>query len=157
MEQEGYNARTLAEKIGMSYNSVWKVLSGKRPIGSAFRCSFGDAFGMDFAVSFFGPLPRQTKQGATPEFDYPIHHRAHQVVSKAIRDGILLPAASYKCHGCSEQAGDYHHESYAPEDHLCVIPLCKKCHNRHHTGRTRLTFGVVPTAVGVIRIAIASQ
>ncbi len=85
---------------------------------------------------------------------------AYAAVRKARIAGELLPPSAYPCHVCHEPARDYHHASYRRDDVLCVVPLCRTCHRRLRPLRIpgtqiRPDFGVVPTAVGLIRIAIA--
>jgi transcriptional regulator with XRE-family HTH domain len=87
---------------------------------------------------------------------YPEKYAARLAVANAINHGKLHPASFYKCHGCDQQAQQWHHESYLPEDRLCVVPLCRSCHSSHHSGRKPLSFGVVPTQVGLIRLAISN-
>lgn len=81
--------------------------------------------------------------------------KAQRQVNLAVKAGRLLPIKSRKCHGCDKQAHFYHHQSYRPENSLCVVPLCASCHRLIHTERKVLNFGVVPTHVGLVRIAIA--
>jgi len=69
----------------------------------------------------------------------------------------LKPASAYLCQNCHKPASGYHHPSYRPDDRLCVVALCTKCHIRHHKSGLRLPpLGTAPTAVGIIRISIAS-
>lgn len=82
---------------------------------------------------------------------------ANIAISRAIKRGHLAPAKTHKCHGCNEQAKDYHHCSYREDDYLCVMPLCRKCHQQVHQSGREIEGGVVPTAVGLVRIAIASS
>ncbi len=85
---------------------------------------------------------------------------AYAAVRKALKTGELLRPSAYPCHVCHQPACDYHHASYRADDVLCVVPLCRKCH-RHlrpfSVSGTQITpdFGVVPTSVGLVRIAIA--
>lgn len=81
---------------------------------------------------------------------------ANSAISRAVHRGNMLPAKAYKCAGCNEKAKDFHHASYHKEDWLCVVPLCRSCHQFVHQSDRQITFGVVPTAVGLIRIAIAN-
>lgn len=69
---------------------------------------------------------------------------------------LLKPASAYPCVVCYAQAEDYHHPSYRPDDRYCVIPLCTKCHYHVHRSNLQLPrLGIVPTSVGLVRIAIA--
>lgn len=102
-------------------------------------------------------LPYQRAIKRTRE-DYVAQAKAGNAVSAAIHRGDMLSASAYLCVVCQKQAEDYHHPSYREEDRLCVIPLCTKCHIRHHRSGLQLPpLGVVPTSVGLIRIAIATS
>lgn len=59
----------------------------------------------------------------------PGNRSAHTAVSNAIRDGRLLRQS---CAICQNPVTEGHHTSYAPENWLNVIWLCKK----HHTEET---------------------
>ena len=56
--------------------------------------------------------------------------RARHAVSIAVRSGKIPKASDLLCETCSEPAVHYHHNSYAPENHLDVVPLCMTCHKR---------------------------
>lgn len=62
--------------------------------------------------------------------------RAHWEVSKAVSAGKLKDPKTLCCANCGGAAVEYHHESYAPEHWLDVIPLCHSCHMTIHS-RTR--------------------
>lgn len=154
MERNGYDhdGARLSEAMNYRANIVGGTLLGKRPIGVSFKWRFSRRIGESaslevFGISFSGYL---TEKEATPS-----QYAAHQAVARARARGELLPASSYPCHGCNKPADRHHHQSYHPNDHLCVVPLCHSCHGKVHWGRLDVTFGVVPTAVGLIRIAIA--
>ncbi len=66
------------------------------------------------------------------EANHPGHWRAKNAVSHAIRAGKLPRADSLLCMNCFEQAKDYHHPNYKPENWLKVFPVCKKCHRKLH-------------------------
>jgi hypothetical protein len=83
-------------------------------------------------------------------------YAANRAVATEKRHGRMLPATAYKCHGCDRQAMDYHHTSYDPESRLAVVPLCRSCHQLAHGRGLDIDFGVVPTRVGLVRIAIAT-
>jgi hypothetical protein len=57
---------------------------------------------------------------------------AHKAIHEATQKGILPKARSLTCEQCDQQAEEYHHYSYAEEDWLSVIALCRICHNRLH-------------------------
>jgi hypothetical protein len=65
----------------------------------------------------------------------PIKQRSHYAVSNAIKKGNLPPPQTQMCSAkCGSPAIEYHHYAgYTPENHLKVIPLCKKCHQILHT------------------------
>lgn len=91
------------------------------------------------------------------KFEQPEQYAAVKAVYDEVYRGRMLPPKAHKCHGCNRQAIDHHHASYKEQDRLCVVPLCRSCHTRIHRGTLVLTFGIVPTAVGLIRIAIAGM
>lgn len=83
--------------------------------------------------------------------------RAGSAVQQQKVRGLMKPATAYPCVNCQKPAVDYHHASYRPDDRLCVVPLCGSCHMRVHKSGLQLpALGVVPTQVGVVRIAIAT-
>ncbi len=57
---------------------------------------------------------------------------AKNAVNNAIKEGRLLPVKTQLCADCGKQAQNYHHESYAPEHQLDVVPLCRSCHKQRH-------------------------
>lgn len=159
MERNCISEEALRQGLRTS-RSIAKILTGERPIYDAFRWYFGRGFGHEALLEVFDIDKCNDDEcfqpGRNQRLWRPEVYAAHIAVQAAIKNGQLLPARKFKCHGCDAQATEYHHESYLPEDNLCVVPLDRKCHRRHHTGRKRLTFGVVPTHVGLIRIAIAT-
>ena len=69
---------------------------------------------------------------------YPEKRKAHQSLSYAVKTGRLPSASSQKCVVCkTAQAQEYHHHNGYAEDHwLDVIPVCSKCHKvveKNHT------------------------
>jgi formylmethanofuran dehydrogenase subunit E len=54
--------------------------------------------------------------------------RAKSAVQRAIKKGLMPRVSELTCDNCGEPAVEYHHESYAKEHQLNVIPLCKQCH-----------------------------
>ena len=59
-------------------------------------------------------------------------------VAKAVADGVLPRVGTHTCQHCKEvPAQHYHHESYAREDWLNVVPLCASCHRQHHVEKRR--------------------
>jgi hypothetical protein len=85
---------------------------------------------------------------------YP-EYAANRAIATEKRHGRMLHATAYKCHACNKQARLYHHTSYLPGDRLAVVPLCDSCHRKANGRGLNVTYGVVPTHVGLIRIAIA--
>lgn len=148
MAKHGYDAESLQKALGARF-SLHYLLNGTSRFGleihNSLRSQFFDTFGFDAYAEVFD----------TGFLAYQPQYAAQTAVQAAKLRGDILPASAHKCYGCDNQADDYHHESYAKEDRLCVVPLCHKCHRNHHSGRKPLTFGVVPTAVGLIRIAIS--
>lgn len=54
---------------------------------------------------------------------------ARHAIRQAKKSGKIPPASTLPCAKCGKQANGYHHhQGYAPENHLNVIPLCKPCH-----------------------------
>ena len=156
MQKTGFDTKTLAEATGVGYNALYKMISDRRHISDNFKYRFGNAFGFDLAFSIFDDTLKKKEPHPLAEQNvYPAQYAAHRAVGKAQRDGELQPANKYKCLGCDEQAEHWHHPSYHPDDHLSVVPLCRACHGKAHSDKDEIPFGVVPTAVGVVRIAIA--
>lgn len=58
---------------------------------------------------------------------YPAKHRAHQLVSNAIRAGNLVPEP---CQGCGDSKTHAHHDDYLKP--LNVRWLCPGCHRAWH-------------------------
>lgn len=54
MERNGYSNRTLAEALGFSYDLLYKVTSGERPVSEGLRWRFAQRFGWEEAVALFG-------------------------------------------------------------------------------------------------------
>lgn len=84
--------------------------------------------------------------------------RAGSAVRTAIKQGKLPKVTTLYCVRCLQPAKHYHHQSYLESDRLCVVPVCRACHqgmNRNRLdGNTGL--GVVATRCGLVRIAISS-
>lgn len=153
MAANGYDSEDLATRLGYSTNWVANIINGRRPIGLGLQGRFVAAFGQAEYENIFGVM-RHVGQAMNR---LPEQTVAQMAVNDAVNNGALPHQSSLKCHGCNKQARDYHHASYHPNDRLCVVPLCRSCHRRVHFGSLNLTFGVVPTSVGLIRIAIAYQ
>lgn len=49
-------------------------------------------------------------------------------ICKEVREGRLIPAKSYRCADCGEQARDYDHRDYRKP--LTVEPVCRSCNIR---------------------------
>lgn len=77
------------------------------------------------------------KHNATYPRNHPERRNAVNYVNRAVARGDLLPANSQKCVHCGEKAEEYHHPSYAKEDWLVVVALCRSCHRQHHTRLSR--------------------
>lgn len=63
---------------------------------------------------------------------HPERVKARSAVSSAIVAGTLPKAESILCTDCGQPASEYHHDSYAQEHWLDVVPLCKACHVKRH-------------------------
>jgi hypothetical protein len=153
IEQNGYDGDSLSRALGYAVNMAEAILTEKHQLGISFIWRFNRTFGREltqqlFDTSFTGQY--FVERDITPD-----QYAAHAAVSAARRNKLLPAATAHVCHGCNKQANQYHHQSYHPDDHLCVVPLCHSCHTKTHRGSLSLTFGVVPTAVGLIRIAVA--
>lgn len=61
---------------------------------------------------------------------------AQRQLNAAIHSGKIDPATQFRCSNseCPNMAIDYHHWSYADEHIFSVIPLCRGCHTRLHSG-----------------------
>lgn len=158
MERNGHDDQSFAQVMSKPFGrlgATLNVLNGKKPITQAFRFRFLLHFGRLSLLEVFGIDSTNFGEGLADRDWYPEKYAAHKAVAKAIGRGELLPAKEYKCHACSKQARQHHHQSYHPNDHLCVVPLCQSCHAKANHGTLDVTFGVVATRAGVIRIAIA--
>ena len=59
--------------------------------------------------------------------------QARFAVGNAVQSGKLRKPTEYTCSKCPDRAQEYHHDSYAPDHWLDVIPVCRSCHiNIHH-------------------------
>ena len=53
---------------------------------------------------------------------------AHNIVGRAIKQGVLKPANQHICVDCSKPAFCYDHRDYNKP--LDVVPVCRKCNHR---------------------------
>lgn len=89
--------------------------------------------------------------------EYKDIERAGNAVNREKKHGRMLPATAYPCVICMNSAREYHHASYLESDWLCVIPMCRTCHHRHHrSGLALPPLGVIALKLGLVRIAISS-
>lgn len=58
---------------------------------------------------------------------------AKNAVAIAVEHGAPR-ASSYGCSYCGATAQDWHHWSYEEQNWLSVIPACRRCHSRVHSG-----------------------
>jgi hypothetical protein len=149
MLEKGITAAEMAATFRTRGNWVKSYLYGRPPgqlrkIDGGLMRFFAMAYGPEEYERVFGKLDDATCRVWAP-----------YAVKNAVTRGFLPSLKTQQCYGCYAAAQAYHHESYHPFDWLCVVPLCDTCHMRHHKGVKRLTFGIVPTSVGLIRIAIA--
>lgn len=153
MAEKGITTAEMSATFRVRGDWVRSALNGRPPIlwrphgeiNGGLKRSFAMAYGPEEYERVFGELDDDTCRTWAP---YAVAH--------AVRRGFLPHLKTQQCCGCFAAAQAYHHQSYHPFDWLCVVPLCDKCHRNHHTGKRRLTFGIVPTSVGLVRIAIAS-
>ncbi len=144
MEANGHDAKSLQKALGMAFRI--KFLDGGWPINDGFRYRFADTFGDDTLLQITGvDVSDRVAQCA-----------AQQAVAAAMYKGTLPRAKEFICQSCGKQAHSYHHPSYRRDSRLCVVPLCAKCHQRHHKSNMPLPhLGIVARPIGIIRIAIA--
>jgi hypothetical protein len=64
--------------------------------------------------------------------NYALRMGAKRALQDAKYRGVIPLASSLQCLDCNAPASEYHHESYAEEDWLKVIPLCYTCHRARH-------------------------
>lgn len=53
MDENGYNSSALAQELGFSYNYIFKILAGLKPLGSGFKYKFLVRFGRKEADKVF--------------------------------------------------------------------------------------------------------
>ena len=156
MATNGHTSASLSQALGYKRDMIKQIIQGRKEISAKFIAVFIHALGEALGIEIFGAaasyLPNRL-----PRDVYMAHRAAHRALTNAIKDGRLAPARSFKCHACNKPASGFHHASYHADDNLCVVPLCRSCHVRHHRSGLAITFGVVPTLVGTVRIAIASH
>ena len=59
--------------------------------------------------------------------------RAHSVVARAVKKGILPRVSTQPCSECGNTSSHYHHHNgYLPEHALDVVPMCRECHKETH-------------------------
>lgn len=153
MERNGYDSNGLSRALG--YESDWlkNILNGNRPFRNGLMIRMAALFGEDEMASVFAD---SLARSPLYVFTEPKKVAAQMAVAGAVRTKELLPAASHICVNCLGQAKQYHHQSYLHSDWLNVVPLCGVCHSRFHTAGMPLpTLGIVPTRVGIVRIAIS--
>lgn len=146
MNKTGYDREQLERTLGMRF-SLKFVLGGANRIPNSLYCRFRDTFGETAFEEVFG----------SDRKDHFARHAAWLATLEAMSKGILPRAKECNCHHCSKPAQCHHHPSYHPDDRLCVVPLCFKCHMSHHkSGMELRPMGIVVTPIGILRIAIAT-
>lgn len=152
MGHTGIDSKSLSSAMLYTRDLVEPVLAESRLIRDGFAWRFAGAFGEEAHNKVFGEslAGRAARCGVDAWY-----HIAHLSVTSAIQCGLLPHAKTHKCAGCDTRANLFHHESYHPTNMLCVVPLCISCHMLHHNGSKRLPLGIVPTRVGLVRIAIS--
>lgn len=144
MELNGYSTLGLSAALGYKRDTI-KTFAGDNDMSFGFYSRFAYRFGIETFGEIFG------------RHGYGERLMAQIAVANAIGEGKLPPVKDFQCRGCFKQAQHYHHPSYRPSDYLNVVPLCAKCHYLAHRGKLDINFGgVVPTRVGLVRIAIAT-
>lgn len=137
MEKNGHTARSLRTAMGWRDHLEYRFRLShpiQRPVG--FMIRFLDTFGDEAFDEIFGADGKDSMAKYAAMLDVQI----------AVRKGILPKISTCSCHNCGKQANSYHHPSYHKDDRLFVIPLCDKCHQRHHKSGMELA---------PVRIAIA--
>lgn len=61
METNDITIKALAEQMGLSYDGVYVIVTGRRPMNGSFKWRFAQAFGWDTAQTLFN-LPSQPQQ-----------------------------------------------------------------------------------------------
>lgn len=156
MKENGHTTKALADATGIKYSLMSQMVADKRRISESFKWKFGKAFGYNLAIALFAPEGEKNEPHPLCErIAEPEKYAAHKAIAKARRNGTLLAASECECHVCHRPAQQWHHPSYDPDDHLCVVPLCRSCHRKIHKGVIAPIFGIVATPIGILRIAIA--
>jgi len=100
------------------------------------RCGRCEKFGSAALPLFSHPtevLICQRCRDHTYGRDEPAKERCRRAVTAALRAGTLVKPR--KCQGCGDATRlDGHHASYAIEDALAVVWLCRSCHKELHCG-----------------------
>lgn len=125
------------------FGTFCKILNGTMPISEQFTRHFAMSFGPEATLEVFGIRyePNDIRHYAGSVWR-PGYAAAHLAVSNAIKAGEVPHPSTQKCYGCPKQAQLFHHESYAPEYHLTVVPLCRSCHVCHHNGSKKLSIAI---------------
>ena len=80
---------------------------------------------------------QQSTKGKARYKRYALRHperiKAKKAISNAIYRNKLNRPETLHCIGCFEQAQEYHHPSYAPEQRFNVVPVCAECHRQIHS------------------------
>jgi plasmid maintenance system antidote protein VapI len=53
MDEKGYSNRQLAQELNLSYDIIYKMSTGKRPITDGFKWRFFQRFGLEEASRIF--------------------------------------------------------------------------------------------------------
>lgn len=125
----GISQIQLAKAVGLKQAALSHLENNRRTPSITVLRKLTTYFGVkaDTLVNEDTEIVRVSERDTQPE-----QYAAHKAVIKAVAAGELLPAKSYKCDSCGNQAEQWHHPSYHPDDHLNVVPLCRKCHRQHH-------------------------
>lgn len=63
---------------------------------------------------------------------YPQRKKARRAITYLVEMGKIKPAKELACNVCTRPAAEYHHHNgYASEYALDVIPLCIECHGKN--------------------------
>ncbi len=69
---------------------------------------------------------------------HPERIKAKKAISNAIHRKKLNRPETLHCMNCFEQAEEYHHPSYAPEQRFSIVPVCADCHKEIHINQRLL-------------------
>lgn len=140
MQNNHFEAKELSRRLGYVGDHVTSITLGKKRVGRSFLWNFSRVFGTETCMLIFGMSlsgDYMTERNLHPEA-----LEAHKAISRARSQGSLAVASEYLCVSCGNQAHEWHHESYAEDQRLNVIPLCRSCHRRVTRGTSDVARGL---------------